>query len=127
MKLLLDACVWKGAQGELRAAGHDVTWAGDWPPGAPDSEVLSRAHSENRTLVTLDKDFGELTVLAGASHCGIIRLVNISARRQGTVCLHVVQRYASEIQRAAIITAEPGRIRIRRQGSMPEEGDRSNG
>ncbi len=30
MKILLDTCVWGGVVQELRAAGHDVVWAGDW-------------------------------------------------------------------------------------------------
>jgi hypothetical protein len=30
MKLLLDTCLWGGACAELRAAGHDVLWGGDW-------------------------------------------------------------------------------------------------
>lgn len=113
MKVLLDACVWEGALRELRSAGHDVVWAGDWPPGLTDLDILARARVENRILVTLDKDFGELAVAGGASHCGIIRLVNISARRQAEVCLHVLQRYTAEIALGPIITAEPGRIRIR--------------
>jgi hypothetical protein len=31
MKFLLDACVWGGASNELRSAGHNVIWAGEWP------------------------------------------------------------------------------------------------
>ena len=30
MKILLDTCVWGGVVQELRAAGHDVVWTGDW-------------------------------------------------------------------------------------------------
>ena len=43
MKLLLDSCVWGGAAGRLRAAGHDVAWSGDWPADPGDEEVLARA------------------------------------------------------------------------------------
>jgi predicted nuclease of predicted toxin-antitoxin system len=34
-------------------------------------------HAESRVLVTLDKDFGELAIMKGAPHAGIIRLVGI--------------------------------------------------
>jgi hypothetical protein len=30
MRLLLDTCVWGGAVNELRSAGHDGIWAGEW-------------------------------------------------------------------------------------------------
>jgi predicted nuclease of predicted toxin-antitoxin system len=60
VKLLLDTCVWGGAVAQLKAAEHDVVWAGDWPTDPGDDEILAQAHQEGRILVTLDKDFGEL-------------------------------------------------------------------
>jgi len=113
LKLLLDGCVWSGAVRELVAAGHDVVWSGDWPEDPGDEEVLARAHAEERALVTLDKDFGELAVLRRSPHHGILRLVGWSARQQGKVCSDVIARHGDELLAGAIITAEPGRIRIR--------------
>ncbi len=81
MKFLLDTCVWGGACKELQAAGHNVIWAGDWPDDPGDDEILGRAHAEGRILVTLDKDLGEMAVLYGRPHSGIIRLVDIGARQ----------------------------------------------
>ena len=66
-----------------------------------------------RTLVTLDKDFGELAIVRGLPHCGIVRLVNLSGPQQGVVCIEVLARFAAELQRMAIITVDAGRIRIR--------------
>ena len=82
MKILLDACVWGKAKEGLSRQGHDVVWAGDWAEDPGDLEILKRAHSEKRVLVTLDKDFGELAIVRKVAHSGIIRLVNISARNQ---------------------------------------------
>ena len=113
MKVLLDTCVWGKARAELEAAGHDVVWSGDWPKDPGDEEILSRANAERRVLVTLEKDFGELAVLHGTSHCGILRLVNISARRQAEICLQVFALHGPELESGAIVTAEPGRLRIR--------------
>lgn len=113
MKLLLDACVWGKAADALRALDHDVDWAGDWPEDPGDEEILDRAHREARILVTLDKDFGELAVLKGQPHSGIIRLVNFSARQQGAICALVLDLHGSELQSGALVTAEPGRLRIR--------------
>jgi predicted nuclease of predicted toxin-antitoxin system len=113
VKLLLDTCVWGGACLEIAASGHDVVWAGEWPEDPGDDEILARAHSEDRVLVTLDKDFGRLAVLQGTPHSGILRLVGLSSRRQAAVCLYVLALHGAELQSGAIITAEPGRLRIR--------------
>ncbi len=113
MKLLLDTCVWGGAIKTLEAYGHDVVWAGNWPEDPGDEEILTIAHDEGRILVTLDKDIGEPAIVKGRPHSGILRLVNLSAKQQGSVCLRVIDAYAQELQSGAIITAEPGRIRIR--------------
>ncbi len=45
---------------ELRRAGHDVLWIREAAPGSSDARVLDRAISENRILITFDKDFGDL-------------------------------------------------------------------
>jgi predicted nuclease of predicted toxin-antitoxin system len=91
LKLLLDTCVWG------------------------DQKILACAHAENRVLVTLDKDFGELVVVRGQPHSGIIRLVDISATRQGDVCAWLLNKYAAELERSAILTVDDARVRIREQ------------
>jgi predicted nuclease of predicted toxin-antitoxin system len=50
----------------LRQDGHDVLWIREAAPGISDTDVLSRAHEENRLLITFDKDFGELVFKRGA-------------------------------------------------------------
>lgn len=64
-------------------------------------------------LVTLDKDFGELAVVHGRPHSGIVRLVGFAAAQQGPACAKVLDAHGAELQRGAIITAEPRRLRIR--------------
>ena len=113
MKLLLDTCVWGGARRELEAAGHDVVWTGTWPIDPGDEEILTHAHREGRILVTLDKDFGELAIVHGIPHSGILRLVDWSARHQAAACLIALDRYGDALLSGAIVTAEPSRIRIR--------------
>ena len=119
MKLLLDTCVWGGALDEIKLAGHDVIWSGDWVEDPGDDEILNIAATENRIMVTLDKDFGELAIVYQRPHSGIIRLVNISARQQAKYCLTILARYGSELQNGAIITVYSDRLRIR----SPEESN----
>jgi predicted nuclease of predicted toxin-antitoxin system len=116
VKLLLDTCVWGGARTPLAQAGHDVSWAGDWAEDPGDETMLARAHAEGRVLVTLDKDFGELAIVRGLPHAGIVRIVNHGARAQATACLHALAMHGDELAAGAIVTIEPGRIRVRPAG-----------
>jgi len=121
VKLLLDSCVWGGAVARLKAAGHDVIWCGDWPTDPGDEEILARALAEARILVTLDKDFGELVIVRDQPHAGILRLVGLSARQQAEVTVSVLTSHGELLGGGAIITAEPGRLRVRLAG-IPEQG-----
>ncbi|NVZ11066.1 DUF5615 family PIN-like protein [Allochromatium humboldtianum] len=113
MKLLLDTCVWGGAAKILSEAGHDVRWMGEMEPDPGDETVLRSAYEEGRILITLDKDFGELAIVYGRPHSGILRLVNLPGRRQGSYCLTVLERFASELSQGAILTVTADRVRIR--------------
>jgi predicted nuclease of predicted toxin-antitoxin system len=113
VRLLLDTCVCPRARDELRPAGHDVEWTGDWDRDPGDDGILARAYEEGRILVTIDKDFGELAIVHETPHCGIIRLVGLSVRMQGTVCARVLQLHGDELREGAIVTAELGRLRVR--------------
>jgi predicted nuclease of predicted toxin-antitoxin system len=59
------------------------------------------------------KDFGNLAVVQGRPHAGIVRLVNFAARQQASACLYVLEKYGTELMAGAMVTAEPGRIRFR--------------
>ena len=113
MKLLLDTCVWGGVRAELQAAGHDVLWTGDLPADPGDEAILAQTYREQRVLVTLDKDFGELAIVRRLPHAGIVRLVNIPSRQQAAVCQHVLTQHGTDLALGAIVTAETGRLRIR--------------
>jgi predicted nuclease of predicted toxin-antitoxin system len=86
---------------------------GDWPEDPSDAVILAAAVAEDRVFVTIDNDFGELTIHQGLPHRGILRIVNFSARRHGEVCLAVLNTHAAELAAGALITASPGRLRIR--------------
>ncbi len=46
MKVLLDTCVWGGAYKELKGAGYDVVWVGNWPEDPGDEEILKYAYKK---------------------------------------------------------------------------------
>lgn len=113
MKILLDTCVWGGAKEPLAASGHDVVWVGDWPKDPGDDEILRYALEHGQVLVTLDKDFGELAIVRGHRHGGIVRLVGLGAVRQGPACVDALARYGTELLAGAMVTVEPNRVRVR--------------
>lgn len=120
MKILLDTCVWGGTARELAKGAHDVVWVGDWEDDPGDEELLRQAYREERILVTLDKDFGELAVVRRYPHAGIIRLVNFPAKEQARMCLQIIDRHGQELQAGAVVTAELGRLRIRPPEEKPQ-------
>ncbi len=65
MRLLANENVPGMVVEQLRAVNWDVSWIRTECPGIVDRDVLQRAVSENRILLTFDKDFGELAVRSG--------------------------------------------------------------
>jgi predicted nuclease of predicted toxin-antitoxin system len=111
--VLLDSGIAGSAQASLESAGHEVHCVIEWPRDPGDEEILTRAAADRLVLVTLDKDFGELAVLRGMPHHGIIRLVDISATRQGVLIVAALAAHGDELIRGGIVTIEPGRTRVR--------------
>ncbi|MGC1377506.1 MAG: DUF5615 family PIN-like protein [Anaerolineales bacterium] len=113
MKILLDTCIWGGVKQALLDAGYDVVWSGDLDKDPGDDEILAWAYREQRILVTLDKDFGELAIVYGQPHAGIVRLAGFSVQNQAGICLKIFANHKDELAGGAILTVDPKRIRIR--------------
>ncbi len=111
--VLLDSCVWGGAKPVLQDAGYDTVWVRDFLNDPGDEAIIALAYQENRVLVTLDKDFGELAVMKNVPHRGIIRIVDFPAQDQGPVCVQLLQKYTEELRQSALITADRNRVRVR--------------
>lgn len=111
--ILLDTCIWNGAIPILEQDGHQVEWCGSWPKDPGDEEILKRAFQQNQILVTLDKDFGNLAILQGQPHCGIIRLVGFRVQAMGPTIRLLLEKYQTQLYQAAIIVATPQQVRIR--------------
>jgi predicted nuclease of predicted toxin-antitoxin system len=82
LKLLANENFPGDAVDALRASGHDVMWVRTEAPGISDERVLALATSEQRILITFDKDFGELAFrqkLTATSGVILFRIVPTSA------------------------------------------------
>ena len=62
MRLLADENLPKLLIDRLRLAGHDVLWAGTDFPATRDKNILDRAETEGRILLTLDRDFWQIAL-----------------------------------------------------------------
>jgi predicted nuclease of predicted toxin-antitoxin system len=60
VRLLADENQHPHVVAQLRANGYDVEWVRDTSPGAQDAQILLRADIETLTLITDDRDFGDL-------------------------------------------------------------------
>jgi predicted nuclease of predicted toxin-antitoxin system len=75
LKLYLDQMFKIDVADALRSEGNDVIRASDVGQSrAEDNEILAKAISEDRILITLDEHFGDWTVLPLSKHPGVIRL-----------------------------------------------------
>jgi predicted nuclease of predicted toxin-antitoxin system len=54
--------------------GHDVVYTAEIAPAVSDAEVMARARTEDRVLLTADKDFGDLVFHRGEPIPGIVLL-----------------------------------------------------
>jgi predicted nuclease of predicted toxin-antitoxin system len=74
MRILTDENVPQSVLIWLRATGHDVMSASELGIGDPDTRWLTLAESEQRLILTSDKDFGDLIFRDRLTTFGIILL-----------------------------------------------------
>jgi predicted nuclease of predicted toxin-antitoxin system len=73
MKFLADENFPGQAVHSLRDNDFEVEWVAEDTPGLADTDVLARCANDGFTLLTLDKDFGELVFRRGLpAECGVI-------------------------------------------------------
>ena len=102
------------AEVEARRLGDDVAWIRTEAPGNKDRDILSRAVTERRVLLTFDKDFGDLAFQFGPpAHCGIVlfRLQASSSTALANLVATALQSRSDWAGRFSVV--EPGRIRMR--------------
>ena len=116
MKFLLDVCVSSRARTAfLVAQGHDVISALSIDPRASDERLLEFALSEDRALITEDKDFGELMFVQGRLHGPVVRVVELTVDEQVRAIGELLEEHSLELTGQVIVTIARGRIRVRRR------------
>jgi len=67
LKFLIDVGVGKGIEKYLREKGYDTETVRDIDSRMEDEKIIHAAVAENRMVVTMDKDFGELSPFEGVA------------------------------------------------------------
>lgn len=120
MDLLVNENVPGSVVQMLRGRGHDVLAVRETMRGADDPAVLARAQIERRTVVTQDKDFGELAFRSSLpAECGVI-LFRLSGGDPDADFARMVQVIESRNEwQGQFAVATDDRVRIRSLPGKP--------
>ena len=98
----------------LIAAGHDVVWVRNSAPGMSDPDVLAWGIRDERTLLTFDKDFGELARASALPSTRGVVLFRMPMPNPGDIGSRLGNMITSRDDWAGHFSViEPGRIRMR--------------
>jgi predicted nuclease of predicted toxin-antitoxin system len=114
MNLYADESVDRAVVERLRDEGHGVVYVAEQSPSITDDEVLQQANDHGATLLTADKDFGELVFRLGRVHAGVVllRLAGLPAAAKAEAVAEAVRDHAGELP-GAFAVVSPGQMRIR--------------
>jgi predicted nuclease of predicted toxin-antitoxin system len=116
-KVKLDEHLPRSLVAALAARGIDAdTVAEEGLSGATDPEVLAAAGSDGRTVLTLDRGFGDIRAYPPGAHPGIVvfRLDDQSGPAVTAAVLQLVDGHGLANLAGAITVVQGGLLRIRR-------------
>ena len=122
MNLLADESVDGQIVARLRQDNHDVTYVAEMEPGISDETVLQRANEQEALLLTVDKDFGELTYRQKLIHHGVvlIRLAGLLNKTKAELVAQALRERGAEFKNAFTVIS-PGMIRVRTMSQTRDE------
>ena len=100
LKFLVDVGVGKKVEEFLLEKSYDTKAVRSLDQRMPDQEIIRLAALENRIVITMDKDFGELVYHSGMDHCGILllRLEDASGSEKRQVIDEILTKHADNIK-----------------------------
>jgi len=113
MRFLVDECTGPVLARWLISQDHDVFSVYDQARGVIDEIVITLAYSENRILITNDKDFGEKVYRERHPHRGIIllRLEDERSRNKIDVMRKLLANHSENLPDNFVVVTEE-RIRF---------------
>jgi predicted nuclease of predicted toxin-antitoxin system len=123
LRLLIDNAPAPLVAARLTEGGHDACHVRDYGlQAASDEEILDRAASERRVLVSADTDFGTLMTARRERAPSVVLFRRGTQRRpeeQAALLLANLAAIESELEAGSIVVIEPGRIRSRSLPLLP--------
>jgi len=115
LRFLVDVGVGKGIEKYLLEEGYDTKAVRDIDPRMEDEEIIRVAVAENRMVVTMDKDFGELVYHSSMRHCGVmlLRLEDAPGPEKLQVFKYIIKNYSSRIKDSFCVF-QNNRLRIKK-------------
>jgi predicted nuclease of predicted toxin-antitoxin system len=116
LKFIIDVGVGKKVEDFLYRKDYDVLPVRDINPSMSDSKIIGIAAKDNRIIITMDKDFGELVYNSGLMHKGILllRTENCSGDKKVKIISEILRNYSSELEDNFCVFSKD-RLRIRRK------------
>ncbi|MEK7581221.1 MAG: DUF5615 family PIN-like protein, partial [Patescibacteria group bacterium] len=104
----------------LKSVGFNIIWVQKTSPGQQDFEILQLAVIENRILITLDKDFGELVFKEKLTTTGVIflRLKDESIKNKKRVLLSLLNSKKDLYGKFTVVTESKVRIKSALKADM---------
>ncbi len=115
MRLLVDENLGPAVARWLAQQGHDVVSVFAIARGADDDQILQRAATENRIVLTYDKGFGEMVFRESKPHTGVVlmRLVDRTTANEISKLRRLFEEHAEKLLGNFVVVTEE-RIRIAR-------------
>jgi predicted nuclease of predicted toxin-antitoxin system len=117
MKFLADMGISRSTVQALRDAGHDAVHLREQGlQRLSDRNILDKARTEGRVVLTFDLDFGELLTagMRDSPSVVIFRLRHATPLSVSAKLLEVVNKESEELVRGAVVIVQDGRYRLRR-------------
>ena len=112
MRFLIDRCAGRQLANWLRVQGYDVMEASGEGPDPGDAALLERARADDRIVVTIDTDFGQLVYREGRPHAGLIRLPDVRSEERIALMRVLIEEHSEAMESGSVITIKGDRIRI---------------
>jgi predicted nuclease of predicted toxin-antitoxin system len=116
VRFLCDENVDQQIVDELRRTGHEVTYIAETETSIDDDWILDNANRQGATLVTSDRDFGELVFRQRRISGGVllVRLGRFTPEKRAEIVAQAVRDHGKEMIDVFTVIS-PGLIRDRRR------------